>query len=306
MKNVLKKLTAFICAAAIMVTGVPFSLTAEAATSAKKIKNAYVNFLKSEIADCNYDENITYTLYDFNKDGVKELIVANPGGVRVLYDVYTYRNNKIVSLMKGGANDIGYLPGKKYIVAYGSGGAMLHGYNVYTIKKGKLKKVHSYDYEYGSYKKDGKASDVDTYMAFSQKVVSLPVSTTVPKKYTSPAKLGISVLPTGKKKYLDLTKATNKKIYYRYYTLGDEQMTTWQSKIKSAKITDKTEFYYGDTSLLFSGKLAGTSYDTKKWIQKISKKQFLEKMKTYYGAMEQVVVKNGKAVKVIIHIQIAG
>lgn len=47
----------------------------QAVSSATKVKNAYVTYLKKQIANCAYGENIEYLLYDFNKDGTKELVV---------------------------------------------------------------------------------------------------------------------------------------------------------------------------------------------------------------------------------------
>ena len=83
-------------------------------------------------------------------------------------------------------------------------------------------------------------------------------------------------------------------------------MTVNKSKTKSAKITSKTKFYYGDLNLLFSGTLEGTSMDNKKWVQQLGKKQFIKKMETYWGGNDRIVVKNGKVEKVVIHIQVAG
>ena len=46
--------------------------------------------------------------------------------------------------------------------------------------------------------------------------------------------------------------------------------------------------------------------DNRKWVYSISKAQFLDKMATYYGGSDYIRVKNGKVVKVAIHIRIAG
>lgn len=305
MKATLKRVLVLLCAAVVAVTAVQVPAEINAAPSAKTVKKAYISFLKKKIANCTYEEDIDYSLYDFNKDGIKELVVSCPGGARAICDIYTYRNKKVVSLVHG-VNDVGYLKGKKYIVTYGSGGSRNFDYTLYKIKKGKAVQVHKYACVDGVYQKDGKNVDQSVYLAFDKKVVhNLGDLNKVPVKYYSAKNLGFS-LASSSKKYTCVTKATNKKVYYYYYKLGDEQITTWQSKTKSAKITSKTKFYYGNKELFFSDKLRGKDGDKRKWIYRISKKQFVKKMKNYNETLDQIVVKNGKVVKVIIHIQIAG
>ena len=278
----------------------------KAATSEKKVKAAYVSFLKKGIKKGDFADNIVYNLYDFNKDGIKELVVSDPNGNRALVTIYTYKKNNVVALTNSFFNGIGYLKGKKYVVGYGSGGAQNFDYTVYKIANGKLKKVSKYACVDGVYKKNGKKISESTFTKFDKTVkYSLGKTYKITRKYYSPKSLGITVLNASTKETC-IEKADKNKVYYRFITIGDEGITTSKSKLKSAKITSSTKFYYGDTEYLFGSNLAGKNMDSKKWIYSLSKSEFLTKMKTYQGACDQIVVKNGKAVKVFNHIQVAG
>lgn len=301
----MKKFICFVLAFTLVFT---LSTPVNAATvSAKQVKTAYTSYLKKEIKNGNFADNIEYNLFDFNKDGIKELVVSDPNGNRAAVTIYTYKNNRVTELSDSYFNGIGYIKGKKYVVGYGSGGALNFDYTVYKISNGKLKKVMVYACDDGVYKKNNKKISENTFRKFEKTIkyslgTSYKVST---KKYYSPKKLGITVLSLSRKETC-IEKANKNNIYYRTITIGDEGMTTSKSKLKSAKITSSTEFYYGDTAHLFGDNPAGKDMDSKKWIYKLSKTQFLEEMKSYQGACDQIIVKNGKAVKVFIHIQVAG
>ncbi len=305
MKVLARKAAAILAIMALALTTMQTSVDVQAA-SASKVKKAYVDFLKKQVANCKYADDIEYYLYDFNKDGTSELVVAEGGGARPYYDVYTYKNKKIVCLEKD-TNEVGYISGKKYLVSYGSGGWNNFSYDVYKIKKNKLVKVNTYACVNGVYKKDGKKIEKSVFDAFVKTVVTdLGTAQTVPAKYLSPKQLGFSVYGSSGQTYTAIKRATKKKIFYYSYKLGSESATTDKSKLKSAKITGKTKFYYGDLNYLFSQSKSSGTMDTKKWVKEISKKQFIEKMKTYSGGSDQITVKNGKVTKVIIHIQVAG
>lgn len=304
MKEILKKAVLFLGGAAIAVTVLQAPTEVQAATSGKKVQKAYTTYLNKKIENCTYEDDINYYLYDFNKDGIDELVVSDNGGARSYYDVYTYKNKKVVSLISK-VNNIGYINGKKYIVTYGSGGAYNFDYTVYKIKKNKLVKVDKYACVNGVYKKNGKKSDKSTFVAFEKTVITnLGTVQSVEKEYYSPEQLGISVYGSGT--YTSVKKATNKKIYYYTYGLGEEQTTKNKSKLKSAKITSKTKFYCGDLTYLSKQGKSNKTFDERNWIYEMSKKQFINKMKTYSGANDRIVIKNGKVEKVFIHIQIAG
>lgn len=286
----------------LMFTALHIPMEVQAAPSAKTVKNAYISYLKKQISNAKYDEDLGYRLYDFNKDGVKELIVSVDGG-RACADVYTYRNNKVVSLIKG-ETEIGYIKGKKYLVCYGSGGALDNEYTVYKISKGKLVTVNEYAHVRGVCKKDGKESTEEEFQAFAKTVVTdLGTIQRVAKDYYSPKQLGISIFDM--KPYTCVTKVSNDKIYYYTFSLSDFGDIENKSKLKSAKITNATKFYFGDTQLLFSGKLKGDSWNTQKWIYKVSKKQFVKEMEDYNDIFDRIIIKDGKVQKVIIHVHIA-
>lgn len=102
-----------------MVFTVLFSgFACETVNAATNLKSVYTKFVKQEMKKGNLPETVYCNMYDFDKNGVKELVVADVGGVRAWIRVYTYVNGKIKFLADG--NDIGYVKGKKYLVSYGS------------------------------------------------------------------------------------------------------------------------------------------------------------------------------------------
>ena len=117
MKALIKRILALCGAFVLGVTTLQIPMEVQAAPSTKTVKNAYVTYLKEQISNCNYNENLDYYLYDFNKDGVKELVTFDKEKGRAGVDVYTYRNKKVVSLVKG-ETEVGYLKGKKYLVTH--------------------------------------------------------------------------------------------------------------------------------------------------------------------------------------------
>jgi hypothetical protein len=265
--------------------------------------------LKKKIADCTYSEDyLSYKLYDFNKDGIKELLVYYDDGSRSGgCDVYTYRNKKVVCLADNPGSDIYYIKGEKYFVAYASGGALSYYYQVYKIKNGKAVKVSNYESDMGKLTKDGKPISESKFNKFVSKLKDdLGKYYKVPRKYYTPNELGAGADKLTVNGITKVTKATTKKLYYYTYKLGDEQIIKWKSKTKSAKITKDTKFYYGDKELLWYGNLEGFGIDNKKWVYEISLKQFLKRLEEGTDTMNQVVVKNGKVVRVIINIQTVG
>lgn len=288
----------------IFTMSVPVS--AKVTVSEKKVKTAYTSYLKKAIEKEKFSDNIAYNLYDFNKDGVKELVVSEPGGARALVSIYTYKNNNVVALSNNSYNGIGYIKSKKYIVGYGSGGAGNFNYTVYKITNGKLKQVSKYVCVDGNYNKNNKEISKNQFTEFEKTITfSLGKTYKITKQYYSPKKLGITVLNASKKKTC-IEKADKNKVYYRDITLGNEEITVSKSKLKSVKITGNTKFYYGDTAHLFGDNPAGKDMDSKKWIYELNKNQFLKTIRTYQGTCDQIITKNGNAVKIFIHIQVAG
>lgn len=120
---------------------------AHAAPSSKKVKKAYMKQVK-KVYNKGNKRHTMYKMHDFNKDGVKELVVAQAAGARGNYYVYTYRKGKVVKLNKKTYNEIGRLKGTKYIVGLLSGGSAGNVYEVFAIKGKKLKLVARYISEY--------------------------------------------------------------------------------------------------------------------------------------------------------------
>ena len=298
----MKKFVSLLLLVSLLITS-SISTVSAATPKESTVKKAYVSYLQKAIKNAEYGDDILYSLFDFNKDGVRELVVSFQDGARATYDVYTYYKGKVVSLGKN-IGSIGYIENKKYLVSYGSGGYNNYSYGVYAIKGNKLKKVTEYRCDKGVYKKDKKKITKEEIDAFGQTVIyDLGESNKVSKKYYSPKKLGVSLLEK-KSKYTKIVKADKNKIYYKYYKLGEESMTTWESKQMSAKITKDTKFYCGDLAQYSADKSKDT--DSRAWIYEMGKAQFLKKMETYYGGSDLIVVKNGKVVKVFIGIKVAG
>ena len=152
-----------------MVFTVLFSgFACETVNAATNLKSVYTKFVKKEMKKGNLPETVYCNMYDFDKNGVKELVVADVGGVRAWIRVYTYVNGKIKFLADG--NDIGYIKGKKYLVSYGSSSYNLCGYDVYKISGGKAKNICSYLYDEGVYKKNNKKISEKTYLNFEKTV----------------------------------------------------------------------------------------------------------------------------------------
>lgn len=170
-----KRFISTVTALALAVTSIfSFSGTnVQAKASATTVKKAYASYVKKNIANDSYFIPGTYYyLHDFNKDGIKEMIVVEPGGARGSEYVYSYYNGKVVSSYKEGSyfNQVGYIKGEKCLVGYGSGGYQDFEYVVYKISKGKLKEKYKYACEEGVYKKDGKKITEKSFNKFTEKV----------------------------------------------------------------------------------------------------------------------------------------
>lgn len=170
-----KKIISIVTAAALALTAL-FSMTgveAQAKVSASKVKKAYAAYVKKNIANDPYAiPGTSYYLYDFNKDGIKEMVVCEPGGARGTETVYSYYNGKVVESYKYYFNSVGYIKGKKYVVGYGSGGYQDFDYTVYKISKGKLKQQYKYACVAGVFKKNGKKISKKAFMKFEKTVIT--------------------------------------------------------------------------------------------------------------------------------------
>ena len=310
--KIFKKIMAVVCASAVLATSIASPVKTDAASKNAKAKKAYEKYLKTVISGGKNCSWFTYNFYDFNKDGIDEFVVCIAGGARPQYDIYTYKNNKVVNVISG-ENRIGYLKGKKYIVGYGSGGVDGSGYTVYKMKSSGLgKSVNDYWSKNGECTLNGKKIKKSAYEKFEKSVKwnlgkNYKLTSLIKKKkYYSPDQLGFTLGDVDKKKYTKVVKTKNNKVYYYYYKLGGDQIETWKSKMKTAKITKNSKFYYGDTKRVLTQDIKGKTAQDKKWIYKISKKTFVKKMKNYNDTLDNIKVKNGKLQRVVIHIQIFG
>jgi len=148
--------------------------------SASKVKKAYDTFVNNTFYNGSYMYP-GYDLFDINKDGVKELIVTYMSGVRAGYQMFTYKNGKVIKMHKGdyhGGCGISRVKGTKYICISQSSGAADTSETCYKIKGTKLVKVCHYRFLGDStgkvqYYKDGKKISKTEYDAFMKKLISI-------------------------------------------------------------------------------------------------------------------------------------
>ncbi len=308
--KIFKKIMAVVCASAVLATSIASPVKTDAASKNAKAKKAYEKVVKKLNSNKAKWESYTYQYYDFNKDGLDELVVCLAGGARAMYSVYTYKNGKVVDT--GAAdNDIGYLKGKKYIVGYGSGGASNFGYTVYKMtKSGKARQIDKYSCDDFKYTHNGKKINESVYYKFEKKIkwnlgktYKVKTASKKSKKYYSPKQLGIDILG-GNGKFIQIVKVKNNKIYYYNHRTSDGDIV-WRSKTKTAKITKNTKLYMGNKKLAWSGNLPGDTIEDQKWIYKVTKKQFAKKLVGYKDYADYIKVKNGKVVKAAINLQLA-
>lgn len=280
-------------------------ITANAATS---LKSTYTKFVKQQLKknkDMNYA--VCY-MYDFNKDGTKELVMSDESGNRASNHVYTYYKGKVKELVVDGENQIGYIKGKKYIVSLGSGGWDMCHYYIYKISGGKTKLVTTYSLEHGVFKKGKKTITEQDFNDFSMTVISdLGKSFTISEDgFYSANQIGIDLYKDAEEIKID--KVTSTKITYHAERRNwEDGKLISKGKKQTAKITKNTKFYRGDQNKRYSeSKYYGTDDNAKRWLKKLSKSGFLKAMKTYKGTPNIIKVKNGKVEVIAIDIQVAG
>ena len=109
----MKKFVSLLLLVSLLITS-SVSTVSAATPKESTVKKAYVSYLQKAIKNAEYGDDILYSLFDFNKDGVRELVVSFQDGARATYDVYTYYKGKVVSLGKN-IGSIGYIENKKYL-----------------------------------------------------------------------------------------------------------------------------------------------------------------------------------------------
>ncbi|MBR6230013.1 MAG: hypothetical protein IKQ97_09775 [Eubacterium sp.] len=116
-----------------------------------------------------------YQLYDMNKDGVQELFLNYPSGVRGglaigRYDFATYGG--IILKKLNGVNEV--FQGKKQIVVLASNGGKSFEYITYKLtENGKLKKVVSYKKDGNQYKKNKKKISKKVFNKYAKSLKKL-------------------------------------------------------------------------------------------------------------------------------------
>lgn len=279
--------------------------------AATQLKSIYTKYVKQELKKDSFVDTVDCYMYDFNKDGVKEFITRDSGGAKYLYCVYTYKNGKVKFLTDG--NQIGYIKGKKYLVSFYSGGANDCDYNVYKISGDKLKLVSWYSYHFENnkpvYRKNETKITQNEFNNFVKTVVTdLGKGFEVSEfNYYSVKQIGVSLSEATKSGEIEIDKVTKDKITYHTekWDWSEDKLLS-KGKTKTAKITKDTKFYYGNPDLCYTDENCKFDLDERKWIQNVSKSKFLDIMKTYHGMPNIVKVKNGKAICIVINIQIAG
>ena len=114
--------------------------------SKQTVQKAYKNYFNRNFKGNSMYRDGYYNLYDINKDGVSEMIVVYPSGVRAGCQLFTYKNGKIVKMHNDefyGCNGI-YKAKNNVICIQGSGGAASTSFTFYKMKGTKLKRIVKY------------------------------------------------------------------------------------------------------------------------------------------------------------------
>ena len=117
--------------------------------SKQTVQKAYKNYFNRKFNGNSMYRDGYYKLYDINKDAVSEMIVAYQSGVRYGFQLFTYKNGKVVKMHDkwfGGCNGI-YKAKNKMICIQASNSAANTTYTFYKMKGTKLKKIVSYTYD---------------------------------------------------------------------------------------------------------------------------------------------------------------
>lgn len=114
--------------------------------SKQTVQKAYKNYFNRKFNGNSMYRDGYYKLYDINKDAVSEMIVAYQSGVRYGFQLFTYKNGKVVKMHNGefsGCNGI-YKAKNNMICIQASGGAASTSFTFYKMKGTRLKKIVKY------------------------------------------------------------------------------------------------------------------------------------------------------------------
>lgn len=173
----MKRITTIVLAIVMIAAAAcqPFSYTG-AKASTTDVKKAYKKYCKDYGRKNEYySSDSYYQLFDFNKDGIKEMVITYPGGARSACYVYTYYKGKVIPFSSKKSeclffNNVTYLKNKNYMIGYGSGGYQDYTYEIYKISNGKFKYVGKYACESGKFKRNGKKIAKGTMEKFEKKL----------------------------------------------------------------------------------------------------------------------------------------
>ena len=170
----------------------------------------------------NSGDDVSYQLYDINKDGKNEMIITYPVKARKMADIYGYDSaaNK-VSLIKSlsGVSEIRKDTKKKQIVVLTSKGSKNYSYTAYKYDGTKIKKSTTWSRNKNTYKKNKKKI---TKKAFSKQK----------KSFSKMKKLSFKKIPATDFEDLRLFGVNYwaKDLCYNESYLGDELRTTIMQK----------------------------------------------------------------------------
>ncbi len=166
----------------------------------------------------NSGDDVSYQLYDINKDGKNEMIITYPDKARKVADVYGYDSaaNKVSRIKSlSGVSEIRKDTKKKQIIVLTSKGSKNYSYTAYKYDGTKIKKSTTWSRNKNTYKKNKKKI---TKKAFSKQK----------KSFSKMKKLSLKKIPATDFEDLKLADVSYwlKDLYCNEIYLGDEFITT--------------------------------------------------------------------------------
>lgn len=147
--------------------------------SASKVTAAYNKYYRKHYVGHGY-RGMKAIRYDFNKDGIEELYICYESGVRGAYELFTYKNGKVVKMHDTfyGCQGVSCYK-NKYIAVSQSESAFKSYITIYKIKGKKMSKIAKYTFSNSSSTgkvkcyRNGKRISKEKYYALDNKMVSI-------------------------------------------------------------------------------------------------------------------------------------